>query len=78
MWSVHSSELENIFMFAYHHPISSEFYTSDVATGVKGGRVPPRQQKNCQKSGKRGRKSRKIGKMRKKSGRFFHVAPPDR
>ena len=34
----------------------------------KGGRVPPWQRKNCQKSGKRGKKSgKKRGKIRKKS-----------
>ena len=54
-------------------------FPSGVASiGARGGRVPPWQQKNCQKLGKRGkigkqtRKRGKIGKKRQKSGRFFH------
>ena len=44
---------------------------------VKGSRVPPWQQKNCQKLGKRRKKMGKRGKIvkkRQKSGRFFHFA----
>ena len=72
--------------------ISTYFENSGIASiGGKGGRVPPWQQKNCQKSGKRGEKIRKkeekLGKIekkrenqeeRQKSGRFFHFAPPDK
>ena len=55
-------------------------WSSSIASGGAGGRVPP-QQKICQKSGKRGKKSGKrgkTGKKRQKSGRFFYFAPSDR
>ena len=46
---------------------------------VQGGaECHPWQRKICQNWGKRGKKSRKIGKEKVKSRRFFHFAPPDR
>ena len=52
--------------------------TPDSEKFAKNWEKSGKKRKNREKSGKKQGKKRKNGKKRQKSGRFFHLAPPDR
>ena len=57
-----------------------DVYALLAVAGARGGRVPPLTAKKLPKIGKKRGKSgkkRKNREKRQKSGRFFHLAPPD-
>ena len=64
-----------------HKSTVNVIYSGVATGGSRGHSATPDSEKICQKLGKRGEnreKEEESGRKGKKSGRFFHFAPPDR